>query len=164
VPWINVVEPLLEGLDAVEVAAAALMLLDRERRKAKRASVAAQQAPAPVAERPVREERPRPLGDRREGARGEFGKRPHAGGTRGGRGRDEDPRRGPARDRGDRPRRDESGPRREGRGRDERGERRPRRDDIERVPRAAREGREWAERGERLRQSRRGPRGERRGE
>ncbi len=179
VPWINVVEPLLEGLDAVEVAAAALMLLDRERRKAKRAAVTAQQAPAP-AERPVREERPRPFGDRREGARGDFGRKPREGGTRGTRGRDEDPRRGPARDRGDRPRRDESGTSREGRegregrggrgapgargprgarGRDERGERPPRRDDIERVPRAAGEGREWAERGERLRHSRRGPRG-----
>ena len=162
VPWINVVEPLLEGLDAVEVAAAALMLLDRERRKAKRAIVTAQQAPAPAAERPVREERPRPFGDRREGARGDFGRKPREGWTRGSRGRDEEPRRGQGRDRGDRPRRDESGPRREGRegrGRDERGERRPGRDDIERVPRAAREGREWAERGERLRHSRRGPRG-----
>jgi len=178
VPWIPVVEPLLSGLDAVEVAAAALMLLDRERRKARRAA-ATQQAPAPASERPVREERPRPFGDRREGARGDFGKRPREGLARGARGREDDPRRGGGRDRGERPRREPHGFRREeggergargrdergGRGRDERAERRPRRDDIERFPRAAHEGREWSERGERLRNSRRGPRGgERRGE
>lgn len=187
VSWIPVVEPLLEGLDAVEVAAAALMLLDRERRKAKRAAATTHQAPAPAAERPVREERPRPYADRGEGARGGgFARKPREGFSRGA--RDEDPRRGGGRDRGrdERPRprrefdsrsegregresREFRGGRegREGRGgrpdrgrfKDERSERRPRRDDIERSPRAAHEGREWAERGERLRHSRKGPRG-----
>ena len=36
--WVPVVEPLLDGLDPVEVAAASLALLDRERRKSKRAA------------------------------------------------------------------------------------------------------------------------------
>lgn len=157
-PWIPIVEPLLEDLDPVEVAATALALLDRERRKAKRAQAAP--PPAPAAERAGREERaegfrPRPprrddRGDRPERGggpdRGFPKKRPWAG-RDDARKRDDDPRRSP--------RRDERPPR------DDRGSRGPRRgDDIERVPRAAREGREWTERGERLRNSRRGPRGE----
>lgn len=163
-PWIPIVEPLLEDLDPVEVAATALALLDRERRKAKRAQAA--QPPAPAAERAGREERsegfrPRPprrddRGDRTD--RGERGGRPDRGFPKKSpwaarddtRKRDDDPRRGPPprRDRDERP------------PRDDRGSRGPRGgDDIERVPRAAREGREWTERGERLRNSRRGPRG-----
>ena len=64
--WVPIVEPLLESMDAVEVAAAALMLLDRERRKARKAA-AVQPTAAPVAERPVRDERPRGFGDRSGG-------------------------------------------------------------------------------------------------
>jgi hypothetical protein len=176
--WVPVVEPLLEGLDPVEVAAASLALLDRERRKAKRAAQPA--APAPSAERPVRDERTaaatrpgrrdddrgrsRRDDDRgRGGGRGFEKKRPwtREGDARGGGG--ERPR-GPRREMADRPPRDyrEDRPRREFRDDrpprgGERGGGRPR-DDIERVPRAAREGREWSERGERLRHSRRGPR------
>jgi hypothetical protein len=150
-PWIPIVEPLLEGLDSVEIAAAALALLDRERRKAKRAATATPAAPAPQAERPRREARPGssgpPHGGRRDDARGErgFTKRPSGAGG-GVRKRDDAERRGPPRDRGERSRPDDP---RQGRGRS---------DEIERVPRAAREGREWSERGERLRHSRRGPR------
>jgi hypothetical protein len=164
--WIPIVEPLLEGLDSVEVAAAALALLDRERRKAKRAATAAPTPQAFAAERPRREGRPgssgAPSGGRRDDAGGErggrgFTKRPSS--TGGGfRKRDDAERRGPPRDRGERPRRDDRGSGREGRGRDDPRERRGPRDEIERVPRAAREGREWSERGERLRHSRRGPR------
>jgi hypothetical protein len=158
VPWIPIVEPLLEGLDPVEVAAAALALLDRERRKAKRAATATPAPPAPQAERPRREGRPgsfgAPSGGRRDDARGDRSergstKRPSGAGGGGFRKRDDTERRGPPRDRSDRPRRDNAGAGREGRGR---------RDEIERVPRAAREGREWSERSERLRHSRRGPR------
>lgn len=139
--WIPVIEPLLDGLDAVEVAAASLGLLDRERRKAKRAAQATV-VPTPV-ERPVRDERPahrpRREDDRARPDRGFPKKRPFG----------EDRRnagaaRGPRRETADRPPRESRG---------------GRRDDIERVPRAAREGREWSERGERLRNSRRGPRG-----
>lgn len=182
--WIPVVEPLLEGLDPVEVAAAAIAMLDRERRKARRV-VQPVAAAAPVSDRPVREERSsfrprperrddersgRPRPERRDDARsgrprperrGEersgFASRPDRGGDDRGR-----PARGFA---GKRPWRDEGrdrgdaprGPRRDMADRPPRD--RGRRDDIERVPRAAREGREWSERGERLRHSRRGPRG-----
>ena len=155
-PWIPIVEPLLEDLDPVEVAATALALLDRERRKAKRA----QAAPPPVPpmdragpdersesfrQRPPRRDERSDRGDRPD--RGFPKKRPWAG-RDDARKRDDSPRREPRRDRDDRP------------PRDDRGSRGPRRgDDIERVPRAAREGREWTERGERLRNSRRGPRG-----
>jgi hypothetical protein len=168
--WIPAVEPLLEGLDAVEVAAAALALLDRERRKAKRATQVPAAAAAP--ERSVRDERPvfRPRAG--EGARGSGGvgrgrdddrargtggrgfekKRPWSKDARGAEGS-----RGPRRDMADRPPREQRDDRPS---RDTRGsERGQRRDDIERVPRAAHEGREWSERGERLRHSRRGPRG-----
>lgn len=169
-PWVPIVEPLLEGLDPVEVAAAALSLLDRERRKTRRAASAAPTLTTPQAE-PRREGRPEgvgaPSGGRRDDARGgrperSFTKRPAGAG--GGfrkrddtsfRKRDDTERRGPPRDRGDRPRRDAAGA---GPGRDEPRQGRGRRDEIERVPRAAREGREWSERGERLRHSRRGPR------
>jgi hypothetical protein len=154
--WIPVVEPLLEGIDPVEVAAATLALLDRERRKAKRA--AQHPAPSPAPERPVREERPafqprpgRREDDRGRGGRGFVKKRPwDARGTN-------DRSRGPRRESADRPPRDQRDerPPRDSRGADRAG----RRDDIERMPRAAREGREWSERGERLRHSRRGPRG-----
>ena len=179
--WIPVVEPLLEGLDPVEVAAASLALLERERRKAKRAVQPA--AAAPSAERPVRDERPAapPRQARRDDDRGR-GRRDDDRGRpgrdddrgRGGRGfekkrpwsRDGDARggerpRGPRREMADRPPRDsrEDRPRREFRDdRPPRGGSGRQRDDIERVPRAAREGREWSERGERLRHSRRGPR------
>ena len=171
--WVPVVEPLLDGLDPVEVAAASLALLDRERRKSKRAAQPA--AAVPSAERPVRDERApfasqgrrdddrgrnRRDDDRaRGGRRGFEKKRPWTrdGDTRGG----ERPR-GPRREMADRPPREyrDDRPRREFR--DNRPPRRDRpagpRDDIERMPRAAREGREWSERGERLRHSRRGPR------
>ena len=166
--WVPVVEPLLEGLDPVEVAAATLALLDRERRKAKRVQLP---APAATPERAVRDERPA-FQPRQGGARRDDD-RPRGGGSRGfekrpwskdARGAGDRPR-GPRREMADRPTRDERGPRpaRDQRGerppRDRGGERGPRRDDIERVPRAAHEGREWSERGERLRHSRRGPRG-----
>ena len=152
-PWISVIEPLLEDLDPVEVAATALALLDRERRKSRRVQPAL--PPAPAVERAGREERTegfRPRPPRREdrGERPERGfpkKRPW-GARDDARKRDDDPRRGPRRDREDRPPRDDRGSRGPGR-----------RDDIERMPRAAREGREWSERGERLKHSRRGPRG-----
>jgi hypothetical protein len=152
-PWIPIIEPLLEELDPVEVAATALALLDRERRKSRRVQPAL--PPAPAVERAQREERtegfrPRPprredRGDRPE--RGFAKKRPW-GARDDARKRDDAPRRGSRPDREDRP------------PRDDRGSRGPRRrDDIERSPRAAREGREWTERGERLKNSRRGPRG-----
>ena len=165
-PWIPIVEPLLEGLDSVEVAAAALALLDRERRKAKRAATVTPAPPAPAAERPRREGRPgsvgSPAGGRRDDSAGDrggrgFAKRPSGAGG-GFRKRDDTERRGPPRDRGERPRRDDRGSGREGHGRDDPRERRGRPDEIERVPRATREGREWSERSERLRHSRRGPR------
>lgn len=141
-PWMLVVEPLLEDLDAVEVAAAALAVVDRERRKSKRAATVPVQA-APAPERPAREGRPRPTAsgerrgprdDRRDDrpTRG-FGKRPFSRDARG-----SDERRPPR----DAPR---GGGRREDRDRD-----------IERVPRAAREREEWSQRGDRLRNSRRG--------
>jgi len=194
-PWVSVLEPLLDGLDAVEVAAAAFALLDRERRKAKR-TVAPALAVAPAPERPVREERPireerpmrteRPMREERPGReeRGGFKGRPRGADDRG-RPRGADDRARPRRDDDRaRPRRDDDrgrppergfkkkrefggaarkrddsprGPRRDfaDRSREPRG--RPR-EEIERVPRAAHEGREWSERGERLRNSRRGPR------
>ena len=162
--WIPIVEPLLEGLDSVEVAAAALALLDRERRRAKRAAAATPAPPTPQAqaERPRREARPASgpaHGSRRDDARGERGytKRP-SGATGGFRKRDDSERRGPPRDRSDRPRREDPRSAGEGRGRDDPRQSRGRRDEIERVPRAAHEGREWSERSERLRHSRRGPR------
>lgn len=172
-PWVSVLEPLLEGLDAVEVAAAALALLDRERRKAKRA-VAPAVATAPAPERPAREERsgfkgrPRGEDDRGRPRRDEDRGRPRRDEDRGRPRRDDDRGRPPERGfgkkrewgsdarkrddapRGDRPRRDFADRSREPRGRPPQ--------EIERVPRAAREGREWSERGERLRHSRRGPR------
>ena len=194
-PWVPIIEPILAEVDAVEVAAAALLMLDRERRRARKAAaVTTAPAPAPtVADRPVREARPRPTGEkpfaRREDPRRErgrddrgFAKKP--GGWAGSRKRDDDTRRGAPRDRGgsdrprrdvrpgsDRPRRDDRpgsdrprgddrpGGRAGSRFRDDSREKRGSRDDIERVPRAAHEGREWSERGERLKHSRRGPRG-----
>jgi hypothetical protein len=167
VPWIPIVEPLLEGLDSVEIAAAALALLDRERRKAKRVTTAPVAAAAPPERRP-REERPSRFGAARDEDRGSrpdrgFRKRPF-GEQRDVRGRGDD-RRGPPRgDRNDRPPRDSRDrPTRDFRDRpprDDRGAGRGgrRQEEIERVPRAAREGREWSERGERLKHSRRGPR------
>jgi len=169
VQWVPIVEPLLEGLDAVDIAAAALALLDRERRKTKRAATVIPAPTPPAAERPARESRPgsfgaRP-GARRDDARGDrpergFPKKRPSGawGQSGARKRDDDPRRGPPRERSDRPRRDDRGPAKEGRGRDDTRDRRGRPGEIERVPRAAHEGREWTERSERLRNSRRGPR------
>jgi hypothetical protein len=181
--WVPVLEPLLEGLDPIDVAAATLALLDRERRKAKRTAApavvvaAAPERPA-RGERPAREERPvreersgfkgRPRDDdrprpRRDDDRG----RPRREDDRGRPRRDDDRGRPPERGfkkrefggdarkrddapRGERPRREFSDRPREPRGRP--------REEIERVPRAAREGREWSERGERLRHSRKGPR------
>lgn len=152
-PWIPIVEPLLDELDPVEVAATALALLDRERRKARRMQTAPPPATAP--ERTGREERtegfrPRPprrddRGDRSARPDRAFPKKGPWGARDNTRKRDDDPRRGPRRDRDERPSRSDRGPR----GHDE----------IERMPRAAREGREWTERGERLKHSRRGPRG-----
>jgi hypothetical protein len=168
-PWVPLIEPLLEQLDAVDIAAAALSMLDRERRRSKRPASAAP-APAPP-DREARPEfkRPRERDDRRgerdDRPRERSFARPREGGWKGaGRKPDDSSRRGPPRDRSDRPRgRDDRPPRDRGRdagpSRDSR-ERRPPRDDIERVPRAAHEGREWSERGERLRHSRRGPRRE----
>jgi hypothetical protein len=163
-PWIPIVEPLLDGLDSVEVAAAALALLDRERRKARRVVQAPVAAPPPAPERAPREERPSRFKSSRDEERGGRApdrgfksKRPF-GAQRDARPRSDD-RRGPPRGRddrpprGDRPTRDR--PARDDRGAGPRG--RPR-DEIERVPRAAHEGREWSERSERLRNSRRGPR------
>lgn len=162
-PWIPIIEPLLDGLDSVEVAAAALALLDRERRKNRRVIQAPVVAP-PAPERAPREERPsrfKPSRDDERGGRapdrGFKSKRPFA--ARDARPRSDDRRGPPRRDRddrpprGDRPTRDR--PARDDRGAGPRG--RPR-DEIERVPRAAHEGREWTERGERLRNSRRGRR------
>lgn len=176
-PWVAVLEPLLEGLDPLEVAAAALALLDRERRKAKRTvapAVATAQAPERAAreERPVREERSGFKGrsrddDRPRPRRDDDRPRPRRDDDRARPRRDDDRGRPPERGfkkrefgsdvrkrddapRGDRPRRDFSDRPREPRGRP--------REEIERVPRAAHEGREWSERGERLRHSRRGPR------
>ena len=158
--WIPVVEPLLEGIDPVEVAAATLALLDRERRKAKRAAQVSAPAASPAAERPVRDDRPafqtrqgRRDEDRGRSGRGFEKKRP---GSRDERGAERPRGGGPRREMADRPPRDfrDDRPRRDPRS----AERGRHRDDIERVPRAAREGREWSERGERLRHSRRGPR------
>jgi hypothetical protein len=185
-PWVSVLEPLLEGLDAVEVAAAAFALLDRERRKAKR-TVAPAAAIAPAPERPAREERPmredrpmrteRPVREDRPAReeRGGFKGRPRGADDRG-RPRGADDRARPRRDDdrgrppergfkkkrefgGDARKRDDSprGPRRDFADRSREPRGRPR-EEIERVPRAAREGREWSERGERLRNSRKGPR------
>ncbi|HEX6315581.1 MAG TPA: hypothetical protein VFZ73_12010 [Gemmatimonadaceae bacterium] len=142
-PWVPIVEPLLEGLDAVDVAASALALLDRERRKAKRAPAVTAAAPEP--ERVRREEaRPRPRrGDDRAGRSDRESRGARDGGPK-------RPWAGRSRDARDRDARDERAPRQQGA--------RGRPDDIERTPRAAREGREWSERGERLRHSRRGPR------
>jgi hypothetical protein len=167
VPWIPIVEPLLEGMDSVEVAAAALALLDRERRKAKRVTTAPVAAAAPPERRP-REERPSRFGSARDDDRGGrpdrgFKKRPF-GEQREARGRGDDRRGPPRRDRDDRPPREsrDRPPRdfRDRPPRDDRGVGRGgrRQEEIERVPRAAREGREWSERGERLKHSRRGPR------
>lgn len=167
--WIPIVEPLLEGIDPVEVAAAALALLDRERRKVRRLAQAPIVAPtaAPPERRP-REDRPReersdrrpPRGDDRGARPGrDFKTKRPFGEQRDTRRRDDD-RRGPPprRDRddrpprGDRPSRDDRPPR-DFRGGARGGRRSP---EIERVPRAAHEGREWSERGERLKHSRRG--------
>lgn len=156
VPWISVIEPLLEGLDAVEVAASALAMLDRERRKAKKAAAAA--PGEPVAARNVPDDRARPeprtRGGEREG-RGVAGKPPWSRGSRdsGDGGRHDRPRDHGDDRRRERPRERDERPRPDGR---ERGSRRG--GDIERLPRAARESREWSERSERLRNSRRGPR------
>jgi ATP-dependent RNA helicase DeaD len=179
-PWVPLIEPLLEQIDAIDVAAAALSMLDRERRRSRKTTVAAA-APAPVerearseafkrprdrddrprGERPDRPERRGGERDDRRGGERPFG-RPREGGFRGGaRKFGDDTRRGPpGRDRPDRgrPGRDRPDRAREGRSRDDSRDRRGPRDDIERVPRAAHEGREWSERGERLRHSRRGPR------
>lgn len=127
-PWVLAVEPLLGEADPVEVAAAAIALLDRERRRARRQAA----APAPVA---------RPAAERRGPAtgRGESGARPSKPSDRPGRPFDRRPG-SPGRNPEERPR---GGPRR--------------RDDIERVPRAARERDEWSGRGERLRQAKRQP-------
>ena len=165
-PWIPIVEPLLDGLDSVEVAAAALALLDRERRKAKRVVQApAAAAPPPAPERAPREERPSRFKSSRDEERGGRptdrgfkSKRPF-GAQRDARPRSDDRRGPPRRDRDDRPSRGDR-PTRDRPGRDDRGagpRGRPRAE-IERVPRAAHEGREWSERSERLRNSRRGPR------
>jgi hypothetical protein len=167
--WIPVLEPLLDGLDPVEVAAAALALLDRERRKARRLAQSVV-GPTPPVDRPAREERPGfgqrpPRRDEDRGARRGDDRGPRRGDERGPRRSDDRgrPERGfakkrpwpnEARERGDASR----GPRREIADRPPRERGGGRRDEIERVPRAAREGREWSERGERLRHSRRGPR------
>ena len=178
-PWVPLIEPLLAQLDAVDVAAAALSMLERERRRAKRAAATIAPPPAEreARSKPLTKDRDERRGERsfsrdRDDRRGErsFGRdRDERGGRSGGRDRserplgrpregsykpggrkfdDRGPRSGGGRDRPDRPR---------GRFGDDSRER-PRRDDIERVPRAAREGREWSERGERLKHSRRGPR------
>jgi hypothetical protein len=155
--WVPIVEPLLEGLDAVDVAAAALALLDRERRRSKKTAASAQVAPPVEREaRPDSFKRPQERDDRRDRPDRGFPKSRDAGGWKGPpRKRDDDVRRGPPRDR---PARDDRGRGRDDRGRDDsRG--RGGRPAIERVPRAAHEGREWSERGERLKNSRRGPRG-----
>jgi hypothetical protein len=169
-PWIPLIEPLLEGLDSVEIAAAALALLDRERRKAKRAAAAAPAPPPAATGRPAREGQSGSFGARSRGSRDDArGDRPERGfqkkrpsgawGESGPRKRDDDSRRGPPRDRGDRPRRDDRATGREGgRSRDDARERGGQPGEIERVPRAARESREWSERSERLKHSRRGPR------
>jgi len=172
-PWVSMLEPLLDQLDPVDVAGAALSILDRDRRRAKKVAPTVSQAI--VAERPVREGRPPAFGSKRPGGREESrGDRPSAGGGfkksrpgawDAGRGqvRRDDERRGPRREASDRPRRDAGDRPRRDEGRDrpprrDEGRDRPpgRRDDIERVPRAAHEGREWSERGDRLRNSRRG--------
>lgn len=170
--WIPIVEPLLEGIDPVEVAAAALALLDRERRKARRVAQAPIVAtPAPAAERRPREDRPReersdrrpPRGDDRGRPARDFrNKRPFGEQRDTTRRRDDDRRGPPRRDRDDRPPRGDRPSRGDSPSRDFRGgssarggRRSP---EIERVPRAAHEGREWSERGERLKNSRRGPR------
>lgn len=165
-PWIPIVEPLLDGLDSVEVAAAALALLDRERRKAKRVILAPVAAP-PAPERAAREERPSRFKSSRDEERG--GRPPDRGGfkskrpigaQRDSRPRGDDRRGPPRRDRDDRPPRGDR-PTRDRPTRDDRSAGPPRgrpREEIERVPRAANEGREWTERGERLRNSRRGRR------
>lgn len=189
-PWVPLVEPLLGDLDPVEVAASALAVLDRDRRRARGAAAAAAAAAppqAPQAERPARESAARPgakpfgrrpddrgerpafrrpddrgerPGSRRPDERGERPFRKSGPGSFSGSRRPDDERGGP--------RRGASGPRREGRprddsrpprGRDDARPGRPGRDEIERVPRAAREGAEWSERGDRLRHSKRGPRG-----
>jgi len=163
--WIPIIEPLLDGLDSVEVAAAALALLDRERRKTRRVIQAPVAAP-PAPERAPREERPpsrfkSSRDDERGGRppdRGFKSKRPF-GAQRDARPRSDDRRGPPRRDRDDRPPRGDrpvrDRPTRDDRGAGPRG--RPR-EEIERVPRAAHEGREWSERGDRLRNSKRGPR------
>ena len=162
--WIPIVEPLLDGFDSVEVAAAALALLDRERRKTRRVIQAPVAAP-PAPERAPREERPSRFKSSRDDERGGRppdrgfkSKRPF-GAQRDSRPRSDDRRGPPRRDRDDRPPRGDrpvrDRPPRDDRGAGPRG--RPR-DEIERVPRAAHEGREWSERGERLRNSRRGRR------
>src|SRR5687768_852858 len=182
-PWVSVLEPLLDGLDAVEVAAAAFALLDRERRKAKR-TVAPALAVAPAPERPVREERP--IREERPGReeRGGFKGRPRGADDRGrprgaddrARPRRDDDRARPRRDDdrgrppergfkkkrefgGDARKRDDSprGPRRDFADRSREPRRRPR-EPIKRVPRAAHEARAWSEPAARLRNSRRGPR------
>lgn len=163
-PWIPIIEPLLDGLDPVEVAAAALALLDRERRKARRLIQAPVAAP-PAPDRAPREERPsrfKPSRDDDRGSRpperGFKSKRPF-GAQRDSRPRSDDRRGPPRRDRDDRPPRGDR-PTRDRPVRDDRaaGPRGRPRDEIERVPRAAHEGREWSERGDRLRHSKRGPR------
>ena len=182
-PWVPLLEPLLEGLDAVDVAAASLSLVERERRRSRRApttppvAAPAEREARPEFRRPPERDdrrgdrpersfsRPRDAGARSSGFRKRDDDRP--GGFRkrddrpgGFRKRDDDPRRGGGRDRPDRGRPDRGRPERgaEGRFRDAPRDRGARPDDIERMPRAAHEGREWSERGERLKHSRRGPR------
>lgn len=167
-PWVPIIEPLLEALDPVDVAAAALALLDRERRRSKKAAVSVPAAVPVEREReskPDSFKRPPARDDRRPSARDDRRDRPERGGfsrprdaggwKAGPRKRDDDARRGPPRDR---PARDDRGRGRDDRPRDDSRGRGGRPGEIERVPRAAHEGREWSERGERLKNSRRGPR------
>ena len=165
------------------VSPARLSLVERERRRSRRApttppvAAPAEREARPEFRRPPERDdrrgdrpersfsRPRDAGARSSGFRKRDDDRP--GGFRkrddrpgGFRKRDDDPRRGGGRDRPDRGRPDRGRPERgaEGRFRDAPRDRGARPDDIERMPRAAHEGREWSERGERLKHSRRGPR------
>ncbi|HEX9565710.1 MAG TPA: hypothetical protein VF981_17145 [Gemmatimonadaceae bacterium] len=170
IPWMPVMEPLLADLDPVEVAAAAAVLLDREQRKPR----ARRPAPEPAAgdepltrsgarpplrsegtfrdrpqagrrdRRDVKVERPDRRGPAERPAGGRFGRPDSKGGARGPGARPPGSRAPEARGsaEGGRPGRNE-------------GPRGPRRDSIDRMPRAAREGEEWAARGERLRNAKR---------
>lgn len=143
IPWMAVVEPLLTELDAVEVAASSLVLLERERQSARASKVAptsTREAPGRTGVMTARREghREAPSPARRDGDR-----KPSAGAGRAGHrgaGRPESPA-----SRRERP---------PGKGDTTRG----RRGMPERLPRAAREHDEWAGRGERLRHSRRSSR------